>query len=43
MSKVDIHSDAICWPMISTNNTPFAAIGFEQWHRDSGTMACVAV
>lgn len=29
--------------MLTTNNTPFAAIGFEQWHRDGARMACVAV
>ena len=29
--------------MLTSNNTPFAGIGFEQWHRDGGTMACVAV
>lgn len=29
--------------MIRDNNTPFAAIGFEQWHRDGATMACIAV
>lgn len=29
--------------MLHNNNTPFAAIGFEQWHRDGATMACIAV
>ena len=29
--------------MLRNNNTPFAAIGFEQWHRDGATMACIAV
>ena len=28
--------------MLHTNNTPYAVIGFEQWHRDGATMACVA-
>jgi hypothetical protein len=29
--------------MLTDNATPFAAIGFEQWHRDGPTMAVVAV
>lgn len=29
--------------MLHSNNTPYAAIGFEQWHRDGSTMACIAV
>lgn len=29
--------------MLRENNTPFAAIGFEQWHRDGATMAVIAV
>ncbi len=29
--------------MLHDNNTPYAAIGFEQWHRDGQTMACIAV
>lgn len=29
--------------MLTDNNTPFAAIGFEQWHRDGGTMAVCSV
>ncbi len=27
--------------MLTSNNTPLAGLGFEQWHRDGGTMACV--
>lgn len=29
--------------MLTDNNTPFAAIGFEQWHRDGATMAVCSV
>ena len=29
--------------MLTENTTPFAALGFEQWHRDGGTMAVIAV
>lgn len=29
--------------MLRDNNTPFAALGFEQWHRDGATMAVCAV
>ncbi|MBL3573374.1 hypothetical protein JMM62_05120, partial [Rhodovulum sulfidophilum] len=28
--------------MLHTNNTPFAAIGFEQWKPDGTPMACIA-